>query len=81
MSALGDAINAVKAIILIEERVKNQGAKLEKLADLVVGMDRRLVRVETTLDIAKRHAGPAAPPQIAQQPTEGSTKHTPETSE
>jgi hypothetical protein len=69
MSAIGDAINAVKAIILIEERVKSQGARLEKLADLLVDVDRRLVRVETTLDIALRHAGatPTAP-LIAEQP-------------
>jgi hypothetical protein len=59
VSTLGDAISAVKSIILIEERVKNQGAKLEKLADLVVGLDRRMVRVETTLDLAVRHAGAA----------------------
>ena len=68
MSTFGDAINAVKAIILIEERVKNQGAKLEKVAELLVEVDRRLVRVETTLDIAMRHAGSAAaPPPIAHQ--------------
>jgi hypothetical protein len=70
MSTFGDAINAVKSIILIEERVKNQGAKLEKVAELLVEVDRRLVRVETTLDIAMRHAGSAAAsPPIAYQTT------------
>jgi hypothetical protein len=69
VSAIGDAINAVKAIILIEERVKSQGMRLEKLADLLVDVDRRLVRVETTLDIVLRHAGSTASgPLIAHQP-------------
>ncbi len=73
MSTLGDAISAVKSIILIEERVKNQGAKLEKLADLVVGLYRRMVRVETTLDLAMRHAGAGAgAPAIPQRPATSS---------
>ena len=59
MSAIGEALSAIKSIILIEERVKAQAAKLEKLAELVVGIDRRLVRVETTLELAMRRAGPS----------------------
>jgi hypothetical protein len=65
MTALGDALSAIKSIILIEERVKNQTAKLEKVAELLVEMDRRLVRVETTLDLALRNAAaPAIAPPI-----------------
>jgi hypothetical protein len=56
MSALSEALSAIKSIILIEERVKSQGTKLEKLAELLVDVDRRLVRVETTLDLATRGA-------------------------
>ena len=66
MTALGEALSAIKSIILIEERVKGQGAKLEKVAELLVGMDRRLVRVETTLELALRNAaGPAIALPIA----------------
>ena len=66
MTALGDALSAIKSIILIEERVKGQGAKLEKVAELLVEMDRRLVRVETTLELALRYAaGPAIAPPLA----------------
>jgi hypothetical protein len=67
VSAVGDALAAIKSIILIEERVKSQGAKLEKLADLLVEMDRRLVRVETTLDLALRH-GPTPPAILPPDP-------------
>jgi hypothetical protein len=52
MSTLGDALAAIKSIILIEERIKGQAEKVEKLAQLVIDIDRRLVRVETTLDLA-----------------------------
>ncbi len=62
MSALGDALNALRIIILLDERVKSQGAKLEKLVESVFALDRRLVRVETTLDIALRHGSAAQAP-------------------
>jgi hypothetical protein len=56
MSSLGDAVNAIKSIILIEERIKVQGAKLDRLSDAVIDIDRRLVRLEATLDIVLRRA-------------------------
>lgn len=65
MSAFGDALGAIKSIILIEERVASQGGKLEKLADLVVQMDRRLVRIETTLDIVLRRDSSMSPLAIS----------------
>ena len=54
MSAFADAMGAIRSIILIEERVKSQGASLEKLANLTVDLDRRLVRVETMIEMALR---------------------------
>jgi hypothetical protein len=62
MSTLGDALAAIKSIILIEERIKGQAEKVEKLAQLVIDIDRRLVRVETMLDLAaRRPVDPAIP--------------------
>jgi hypothetical protein len=57
MSTLSEALAAIKSIILIEERVKSQSEKLERLAQLLVDVDRRLIRVETTLDLAMRRSG------------------------
>jgi hypothetical protein len=34
--------------------VRQQGAKLEKLADLLIDVDRRLIRLETTFDVLLR---------------------------
>lgn len=56
MSALRDAMEAIRSIILIEERVRQQGEKVEKLAALAVDIDRRLVRVEAVVDLALRRA-------------------------
>ncbi|HWK46209.1 MAG TPA: hypothetical protein VNT30_15920 [Stellaceae bacterium] len=65
MSTLSDALGAIKAIILIEERVKSQTTKLEKLSEAMIDLDRRLVRVETTLDLVL-HRGPSLdnPPML-----------------
>ena len=52
MSMLGEALASIKSLVLIEERVKNQSARLEKLAEAVADLDRRVVRVETTLKLA-----------------------------
>jgi hypothetical protein len=54
MSTLSDALAAIKSLILIEERLQSQGAKQDKLAEQIVDLDRRLVRIETTLDLLLR---------------------------
>ena len=46
MSALTDALAALKTVFLLEERVTSQARKVEKLADQVAEMDRRLARLE-----------------------------------
>lgn len=61
MSSIGEVMSAVKSFILIEERVRAQAEKVEKVAQYVVDLDHRLVRVETTLDIAMRYSAPPKP--------------------
>lgn len=69
MSAFSDALAAIRSIILIEDRVQGHGAKLEHLAELVRELDRRLVRVETTLDLLLRGSGGLPPSRaIAHDP-------------
>jgi len=46
VSALSDALAALKTVFLLEERVSSQARKVEKLADQVADMDRRLARLE-----------------------------------
>jgi len=46
VSALSDALAALKTVFLLEERITSQARKVEKLADQVAEMDRRLARME-----------------------------------
>jgi uncharacterized coiled-coil protein SlyX len=50
MSALGEALAALKKIILLEDRISSQGKKLEQLATIVVDIDKRLAAMEGRLE-------------------------------
>jgi uncharacterized coiled-coil protein SlyX len=50
MSAIGDALKAIKKAILLEERIASQSKKLEQLAFNVVEMDKRLANLEGRMD-------------------------------
>lgn len=58
MSALGDALQGIKQLLLLQEQVRRleaagerQSQALERLADDIIGMDRRLVRIETMIEM------------------------------
>ncbi len=50
MSAVGDALKAIKKVILLEERITNQSKKLEQLALNLVEMDKRLAALEGKME-------------------------------
>ena len=50
MSAIGDALKAIKKAILLEERITSQSKKLEQLAENVVEMDKRLAALEGRME-------------------------------
>jgi hypothetical protein len=58
VSAVGDAMKALRSLILIEERVTSQARRLEMVADQVIALDKRLVRVETVLAMTMREGLP-----------------------
>jgi hypothetical protein len=62
VSLYGDAIAAIRSVILIDERVQSVAAKVDRLADEVRDMRERLVRIETIVEVA-RNGG--RPPRIA----------------
>ena len=53
MSLYGDAIAAIRSVILIDESVQSVAAKVDRLADEVRDMRERLVRVETIVEVAR----------------------------
>jgi len=50
MSAIGEALAALKKVILLEDRISSQGKKLEQLAAIVVDIDKRLAAMEGRLE-------------------------------
>ena len=50
MSAVGDALKAIKKAILLEERITSQSKKLEQLALNIVEMDKRLAALEGKME-------------------------------
>jgi uncharacterized coiled-coil protein SlyX len=50
VSAIGNALKALKKAILLEERISSQSKKLEELAGIVVEMDKRLTRLEGRME-------------------------------
>ncbi len=51
MSLYGEAISAIRSIILIDERVQSLAGKVDRLADEVLRQSQRLVRLETIIEI------------------------------
>ena len=51
MSLYGDAIAAIRSVILIDERVQAQSRKVEKLADEVLALRERVVRLEAVIEV------------------------------
>ncbi len=53
MSLYGEAIAAIKSVILIDERVQSVARNVDRLADEVRDMKDRLIRLETMVEIAR----------------------------
>ncbi|HTV32727.1 MAG TPA: hypothetical protein VME69_06450 [Methylocella sp.] len=50
MSSVGDALKAIRQVLLLEERITSQSHKLEQLALAVVEMDKRLAALEGRME-------------------------------
>ena len=50
MSAIGEALAALKKVILLEDRISSQGKKIEQLATIVVEIDKRLSAMEGRME-------------------------------
>ncbi len=57
MSAIKDAISAMKEVILLSEKVERAGGMLSDVSKELRDHDRRLVRLETLVEVAKASQG------------------------
>jgi ubiquinone biosynthesis protein UbiJ len=53
MSLYGEAINALRSVILFEERLRVLLERVDRLADEVRDLKERLIRLETVIEVAK----------------------------
>ena len=53
MSLYGDAIAALRSMVLLEERIQGVTKKVDRLGDEVRDINGRLIRVETIIDIVR----------------------------
>jgi hypothetical protein len=67
VSALSDALAALKNVVLIQERldvvrreVTELAATVDKLDDRMIEIDKRVVRIETMIEVSQRR-GPERP--------------------
>ncbi len=61
MSAIKDAISAMKEVILLSEKVEQAGGMLSDVSKELRDHDRRLVRLETLVEVAKASQGRIEP--------------------
>jgi hypothetical protein len=68
VSLYGEAIAAIKSVILIDERVQSVAKQVDRLADEVRDMKDRLIRLETVIEITRSDGGVL---RIARRPETG----------
>jgi hypothetical protein len=56
LSVIKDAINGMKEVVLLSDKVERAGKTLTALSDEVREHDRRLLVIETTINIAKHQS-------------------------
>jgi hypothetical protein len=58
MGAWAELREGIRKVILMQDRLERLSAGAEKLADQVADHDRRLVRIETMIELAERRRLP-----------------------
>ncbi|WP_395378056.1 hypothetical protein [Marinicella sp. W31] len=53
MSLLKDAVQAMKDVVLLSDKVDRTGKNVEKIANKLEDIDRRLIRIETMAELAR----------------------------
>lgn len=63
MSSLGDALEAIRNVVLMQERLEVLNRKVDRMADDMKGLsdyaaalDKRVIRIETMIEMTQRQA-------------------------
>ena len=61
MSVWDDLKGSIRKIVLMESRIDGIAAAVDRLADQALDHEKRLIRIETMIELAQRRAGPSRP--------------------
>ena len=64
MSAWDDLKASIRKIILMENRIDSLAKAVDRLSDQVLDHEKRLVRIETMIEMAQARAHGSQPPTI-----------------
>jgi uncharacterized protein Yka (UPF0111/DUF47 family) len=64
MSLAESFLNTAKDMLMMSENIKRLESKVDRIADDVHGLDRRLMKIELMIDLSKRPAGKRAPREL-----------------
>ena len=59
MSWARDAVQALRRILLVEERIDSLSGQVKAMADTCKDLDRRLIRIEAKFELLERMAAPS----------------------
>ena len=60
MGALADAVAVLKDVLRMRDDLDRLSKNVDKLADVANDLDRRMIRIETTVEIASKRASQPA---------------------
>jgi t-SNARE complex subunit (syntaxin) len=63
MGVVADAIAALKEVMRMQGDLDRLSRNVDTLSHLVTDLDRRVIRIETMVEIASRRSGPAKLPK------------------
>lgn len=64
MSLAESFLETAKSILMMSENIKRMDERVDRIADDVYGLDRRIMRLEVTADLAKQSPRKRAPKEL-----------------
>lgn len=61
MSVWGDLKDGIRQVILMESRIDHLNGAVDRLADQSLDHEKRLIRIETMIEVAQRQADSTSP--------------------
>jgi hypothetical protein len=64
MSLAEQFLSTAKDILMMSENIKRMDSRIDRIADDLTGLDRRIMRIELMIDLSKPAARKSAPKEL-----------------